>query len=210
MSYLISSSRVLAVMIILWFSATVHSAEIPEFGVQDNEPYLGAWLDLSPLVTQSRVDKIRDGVDLLVDFNLNLNRPKKLFGAETVISQHGIVQIGYRIVTEDFIVRLAGDGLKGTGRFASQAELHRFLTDSIMVDLIEYSELDSLERYRLKMDLACISLTGLILGSPPDSSGKDESALKYLFRHFLKITGFGRDSYSGETMPFSPAEVRQK
>ena len=162
------------------------------------------------MVTKSRVDKIRDGVDFLIDFRLTLNRPKRLFGSETVVNRHGIVQIAYRIVTEDFTVRLGGKDFQNTGSFASLAELHRYLTDSIVVDLIGYSKLDSHRRYRLKLDLTCISMSGLNLEPVANSADSDDSALKYLFRHFLKLTGFGRDSYSGETLLFSPADVRQK
>jgi hypothetical protein len=197
-------------MALLWSAAIVHAAESPDFGVLDHEPNLAAWLDLAPLISKSRVEKIQDGVDLLIDFRLTLNRPKRFFGAETVVSRHGIVQIEYRIVTEDFIVRLGGEDFQSTGKFATLAELHRYLTDSIIVDLIDYRQLDSLRRYRLKLELACISMSGLNLEPHPDSSRGDESALKYLFRHFLKLTGFGRDSFSLETLLFSPAEVRQK
>ena len=209
MSKTISACRIVAAIALLWSAAIVHAAESPDFGVLDHEPNLAAWLDLAPLISKSRVDKIRDGVDFLIDFKLVLIRPKRFFGAETVVSRHGIVQIEYRIVTEDFIVRMGGKDFHSTGKFADLAELHQYLADSIMVDLINYSELDSLRRYRLKLDLTCISMSGLNLGPSADSSTEDESALKYLFRHFLKLTGFGRDSFSGETLLFSPAEVRR-
>lgn len=210
MSKSIFLCRVLAAVAFLWSAAIVQAAETPEFGVLDNEPKLAAWLDLAPLVSKSRVEKIRDGVDLLIDFKLTLNRPKRFFGAETVVSRHGIVQIGYRIVTEDFIIRMGGEDFRSTGKFAGLPELHRYLADSIMVDLIDYSKLDSHRRYRLKLELVSISMSRLNLEPSPDSSSGNESALKYLFRHFLKLTGFGRDSFSGETLLFSPAEVRQK
>lgn len=210
MSKTLYKCRFMAVMAFLWSAAFVHATETPDFGVMDNEPNLAAWLDLAPLVTKSRVERIRDGIDFLINFNLTLNRPKHFFGAETVANRHGIVQIEYRVVTEDFIVRLSGKDFHESGKFANLAELHRYLTDSIVVDLIEYSELDSLRRYRLKLDLASISMSGLNIEPQPDSSGGDESVLKYLFRHFLKLTGFGRDSFSGETLLFSPAEVRRK
>lgn len=202
--------RILAALTFLWSAAEINAAEIPDFGVWDNEPKLAAWLDLAPLISKSRVEKLRDGVDVLIDFRLTLTQPKRFFGAETVASRHGIVQIGYRIMAEDFIIRMSGVCFQGTGKFATLAELHRYLTDSIVVDLVGYSELDSLKRYRLKLELACISLSGINLEPPPDSSAGDESALKYLFRHFLKLTGFGRDSFTGETLLFSPAEVRRK
>lgn len=210
MSKSISFCRILAAAAFLSSAAFIHAAETPDFGVLDHEPNLAAWVDLAPLVSKSRVEKIRDGVDFLIDFRLILNRPKRFFGAETVVSRHGIIQIGYRIVTEDFIVRTGGEDFRNEGKFANLAELHRYLTDSIMVDLADYSELDSLQRYRLKLEVACISMSGLNLEPSPDSSVGDESAVKYLFRHFLKLTGFGRDSFSGETLLFSPAEVRQK
>lgn len=210
MSQSLSSCRILAATTLLWLAATVHAAESPDFGVLDHEPNLAAWLDLAPLLSKSRVEKIRDGVDLLIDFKLVLIRPKRFFGAETVVSRHGIVQIEYRIVTEDFIVRMGGKDFRSTGKFANLAELNLYLTDSIVVDLIDYSELDSLRRYRLKLELACISMFRFDLEPPLDSTSGDESALKYLFRHFLKLTGFGRDSFSGETLLFSPAEVRRK
>lgn len=210
MSKSIFLCRILAAVAILWSAAIVRAAETPDFGVLDHEPKLAAWLDLAPLVSKSRVEKIRDGVDFVIDFRLTLKRPKRFFGAETVVSRHGIVHIAYRIVTEDFIIRMGGEDFQSTGKFTDLAELHRYLADSILVDLIDYAELDSLRRYRLKLEMASISMSGFNLEPPSDSSSGDESALKYLFRHFLKLTGFGRDSFSGETLLFSPAEVRQK
>lgn len=210
MTKTITTFRILAALAFLWSAAFVHAAEIPDFGVLDSEPNLAAWLDLAPLVSKSKVDKIRDGVDLLIDFRLTLNRPRRFFGSETVVSRHGIVQIAYRIVAEDYIVRLGGKDFQSSGKFTNLAELHRYLTDSIVVALVDYSELDSLKRYRLRLDLTCISVSGLNLEQTAESADGDESPLKFLFRHFLKLTGFGRDSYSGETLLFSPAEVRQK
>jgi hypothetical protein len=191
-------------------AATGHSAEPLDFGVFDHEPQLAAWLDLAPMVSTSRVEKIRDGVDLVIDFRLTLKRPRRLWGAETITMKQGIVTIGYRIVTEDFVLQTGGRDFQRVGRFATLAGLHRFLTDSIVVDLINYTELDSLSRYRLQLELTSISMTGLNLAPASDSLEGEESALKYLFRHFLKLTGFGQESLSARTEPFSPAEVRRR
>ena len=203
--------RLLAVVVL--FSAPApdgHSAEQLDFGVFDNEPRLAAWLDLAPLVSTSRVDKIRDGIDLLIDFQLTLKRPRRLWGAETVEVKGGMVKIGYRIVTEDFVLQTSGKDFQQSGRFVTLAGLHRFLTDSIVVDMIDYTRLYSLSRYFLSLELTCISMTGYNLAPRSDSLKGDRSPLEYLFRHFLKLTGFGRESFSGRTLPFSPAEVRRK
>jgi len=183
-----------------------HTAEPLDFGVLDHELQLAAWLDLAPLVSTSRVEKMRDGVDLVIDFRLTLKRPRRLWGAETITERRGMVAIGYRIVTEDFVVQTGRD-LQRTDRFATLAGLHRFLTDSIVVDLIDCGELDSLSRYLLSLDLVCISLTGYNLAPARDSFEADESALRYLFRQFLTLTGFGQESFAAKTEPFSAAEV---
>ena len=204
-------TRLLAVAVLFIAPAPDgHSAEQLDFGVFDNEPRLAAWLDLAPLVSSTRVDNIRDGIDLVIDFQLTLKRPRRLWGAETVEVKGGTVRIGYRIVTEDFVLQTGGKDFQQSGRFATLAGMHRFLADSVVIDLTDYARLDSLSRYYLNLELTCISMTGYTLAPRSDSLRNDESALEYLFRHFLKLTGFGRESFSGRTLPFSPAEVRRK
>jgi len=77
--------RLLAVAVLLIAPAPDgHSAEQLDFGVFDNEPQLAAWLDLAPLMSSTRVDNIHDGIDLVIDFQLTLKRPRRLWGAETI------------------------------------------------------------------------------------------------------------------------------
>jgi len=193
-------------LLLLTVVADGYAAEPPDFGVLEHDSKLAAWLDLAPLVSASRVDKIRDGVDLVVDFRLSLKRPRRLWGSTTIIEKQGLLRIGYRIVTGDFVVE-GGRDLKKAGRFESLAGLHRFLSDSIVVDLIDCAELDSLSRYRLSLNLTSMSMNGYNLAPSEDSAASNESALRYLFRHFLALTGFGQEESKGQTEPFSPAEV---
>jgi hypothetical protein len=182
-------------------------SEPVEYDIFQREDRLSVRLNLAQYLSSRRVERMKEGIDLAIEYRLVLSRPKRFWGAEEVAKSSGLVKIGYRIVTEDFSLS-AGKFDPGDDRhFVSLARLHQFLSDSIVVDLAAYKELSPRRRYVLKIKLTCISLTNFNLAANGDPSEEPGSPVKYLFTHFLRLTGFGREEYSIQTRPFSLSEI---
>jgi len=182
-------------------------SEPVEYDIFQRGGRLSVWLNLAQYLSSRRVEQMKEGIDLAIEYRLILSRPKRIWGAEEVAKSSGLVKIGYRIVTEDFSLSAGKFDLGDDRHFVSLARLHQFLSDSIVIDLATYKELDRRRRYVLKIKLTCISLTNFNLAADNDSSEEPGSPVKYLFTQFLRLTGFGRDEYTIETRPFSLSEI---
>lgn len=178
-----------------------------EYDIFQREDRLSVRLNPAQYLSTRRVERMKEGIDLAIEYCLVLSRPKRFWGAEEVAKSSNLVKIGYRITTEDFSLSAGQLGLGDDRHFVSLARLHQFLSDSIVVDLAAYKELDRRRRYVLKIELTCISLTNFHLAADNNSSEEPGSPVKYLFAQFLRLTGFGRDEYTVETRPFSLSEI---
>jgi hypothetical protein len=162
-------------------------------------------LDLARLITSARVERLKEGVDIAVEYRLLLSRPRRIWGTEKVSEVTGLLRLGYRLVTEDFYLRDEYRAPEDERHFPTLAPLHQFLSDSIVERLTDYEELDTGKRYELEITVSCISLTDFNV-PPTGASREPESPVKYLFRQFLQLTGYGRDEYSAKSRAFSPLE----
>ncbi len=79
-------------LLMVWVGSAAAATDEPDFGVLDDEPYLAAWLDLAPHITQSQVEKIRDKIDPALDFSLTLTCPGKFFRAWTTAEKQGFIR----------------------------------------------------------------------------------------------------------------------
>jgi hypothetical protein len=186
--------------------AAADKSEPVEYDILQREDRLSVWLNLTQYLSSRRVEQMKEGIDLAIEYRLLLLKPKRFWGAEEIAKATGLVKIGYRIVTEDFSLSAGQLGLGDDRHFVSLPRLHQFLSDSIVVDLAAYKELSLRSRYVLKIKLTCISLTNLNLATD-DASDESGSPIKYLFTQFLRLTGFGREEYTAETRPFSLSEI---
>ena len=178
-----------------------------EYDIFQREDRLSVRLNLVQYLSSRRVEQMKEGIDLAIEYRLVLSRPKRFWGTEEVAKAGGLVKIDYRIITEDYSLSAGRLGLRYDRHFISLARLHQFLSDSIVVDLSAYKELAPRRRYVLKIKLTCISLTNFNLAADNNSSEESGSPVKYLFAQFLRLTGFGRDEYAVETRPFSLSEI---
>ena len=181
-----------------------------EYDIIGRDGHIAVWLNLAGFLTTVQVERLKEGIDVSLDYQLILSRPRRLWGAEQVAKTTGSVIIGYRIVTEGYFLSAAELGFEGERHFVSLARLHQFLTDSIVVDMANFDELDPRRRYTVEVKLACIQLTSLNIASDDGFSGESSSPVKYLFRKFLRLTGFGREEYSVKSRLFSLSEVSSR
>jgi hypothetical protein len=181
--------------------------EVLDYDIFKRDDSIAVWLNLSQFLTSKRVEYLKEGIDLVIEYQLTLKRPRRLWGSERIIKTTGSTRIGYRIVTEDYMVSAPILGSAGNRHFLSLPKLHQYLNDSVVVNLVDCSALLPGGRYVLELKIACILLTALNLASGTDTTAETSSPLKYLFQKFLSITGFGRDEYSAVSRPFSVTEL---
>ncbi|MEA3296637.1 MAG: DUF4390 domain-containing protein [candidate division Zixibacteria bacterium] len=164
-------------------------------------------INLAPFVSSSRLDKMQEGIDLAFEYRLTLVHPRQFWRDKTITTVSDAVRLSYQILTKNYCLS-SSDALLPDGRkFPSLAKLHRYLSDSVVVDLATSNKLDSLQEYILQAKLSCIQLTSFT-PIPKDSTWTfSESPVKYLFKQFLELTGFGRQEYSMQTRPFMLSEI---
>ena len=178
-----------------------------EYDIFRRDDHIAVWINPGQFLTSGRVEHLKDGVDLAIEYKLILKRPKRLWGSEQIAKTAGSIRIGYRIVTEDYTVSAPALGLAENRHFLSLSKLQQYLSDSMVVDVADYPALPSGRRYVLEVKVVCILLTALNLASGADTTVETFSPLKNLFEEFLTITGYGRDEYSAESRAFSLTEL---
>ncbi|MEW5994491.1 MAG: hypothetical protein AB1744_08860, partial [Candidatus Zixiibacteriota bacterium] len=112
-----------------------------------------------------------------------------------------------RLVTEEFVLVADWQALAAQRCFLSLAALHAFLNDSVSLGIEKLCRLDRRKSYVLELDISCISLTDINLAVDGPSRDQSGSPVKYLFRQFLKLTGYGREDLSVKSRPFSLSEL---
>jgi len=178
-----------------------------EYDIFRQNDTLAAWVDFSFMLSAGNLKKLRDGIDLALEYRLTLASPRRLWGSNTIARTDDALKISYRRITEDFyITRLISEPDREL-RFISREELENYLKDSVLVSLVTIDSLDADKRFTLEIEITSITLTTLNLLSDGGGADSTQSALKSLFKEFLKLTGYGRRELSVKSRPFSLDEV---
>lgn len=183
------------------------NAELFDFNILLLDDYLTVKLNLEPFISSSNYSQMKDGIDLAIQYDISLVKPKKFWGSKKIINNSGVYRIGYQMITKNYYICCAmEDSLKNS--YNSLATLSEFLADSVIFKLIEKDSLDIQTQYYISFKISCISMTSLNL--PPDNNDKSETPIKYLFKKFLDITNFGREEFEGESRLFFLSELSGK
>jgi hypothetical protein len=164
------------------------------------------WLDLSPFLTDPQIARLNDGIDLLFQYNLRLAIPRRLWGDVTVTETEETVRMSYHLVTHDYALTSTYAGWHNR-HFPTLDLLTAFLADSINAPLLPTDSMNGGKRYTLDLKITTIAVTGFNpTPESADSSGSD-SPLRFLFKKFLSLTGFGRREFETKSRPFSRSEI---
>ena len=203
-----------AVLLTLLMAVSAGSAaaeDVPgniEYDIVRMNDSLAVWLNLARYFGADEFEAMADGIDYACTWSLELKRPRRFFGASKVATSEGHITLSNRLVTEDFVLHApSSSGLETPRTFLRAADVRSFLSDSIYVRVAAIDSLDRRNHYVLKLSISCISLTSLNLATKGEGDRKDDSPLKFLFRQFLKLTGYARDEYSTTSRQFSLSEV---
>jgi len=177
------------------------------YDIYSRDSQLNVWVDLSPFVDAPTVDRLEDGIDVLLECQVTLGIPRRFFGDKLVARRSDTRRLSYRSVTEEYIVNDLLNPDSPPLSFASLASLFQHFRDSIEIELVPMDSLESQERFVLTLDITTISLTDLNIAPQGESGDDEESPLRFLFRQFLSITNYGRVEYKTKSRPFSLDEI---
>ncbi|MFH1372911.1 MAG: DUF4390 domain-containing protein [bacterium] len=189
-------------------SAASEAPDSVDYDIFRRDGLLMVRLDLSLFLSVRRVDHLKEGIDFVIEYSVGLTRPRRFRGAEKITGITGSVRIGYSMATDDYWLTPGQHSPEKEQRFSSLAFLHQYLADSVQISVVDSRQLSRHHRYRLRFELSCIALIDFNLAAKPGKSA--ESPIKFLFRQFLRLTGFGSQETSAETRSFSPAEIRSE
>jgi hypothetical protein len=166
-------------------------------------------LDIQSFLTDEYLTRVKEGIDLVLECRLGLKTPRRIFGSRTVSETTQSLQISYRSITEDFVVRVSSDW-KNPRLFLTQADIRSFLSDSIKARLAGVDSLNYEQPYTLALKVVAISVSDLGLGRGSAAADSSNSPVDYLFRRFLTLTGYGRREFSFESRPFLLSELESE
>lgn len=169
---------------------------------------LTTWLDLAPLLTSRSVQRLRDGIDLALECRAELQAPRRFWGDRSIAATTRFLRLSYREVTSDFRLTARSDSLLYPARqFSSLASLHAFFRDSVELCIAPRDTIDPDQHCFLSLRVTTISLFDINLSHPETDPDGSESALKYLFRQFLRLTDYGRNQYSVRSDDFQITDL---
>ena len=200
----------LITLLLLLTAPKIYGAEESEqidFDIYQKDSLMVVWVDLSPLLTSKRTTQLKDGIDIALEYQLTLLRPKRFWGSHREARVSGVLHLGYRVITDDYFVAQALSRPALDRSFLSLGDLHKFLTDSITIDLASLDSLDRNKRYFIEMAMTCVSLTSLNVTDESDTDESGKSPIRWLFREFLDFTNFGSQDYAFQSRLFSLAEL---
>jgi hypothetical protein len=174
--------------------------------VQDS--CLSVWVDLAPFLTSRVVERLRDGIELAIEYRAELVTPRRFWGDHTVVGRSKTFKLSFRQITNEFVMSNP-DSSRAEMAFASQEELSNVMSELEGICLGKIRQFSPESRYSVVLKVTTISLTDLNLAeTPPDSSGS-ESPVRFLFRHFLRLTDYGRYEVTTRTRPFLLTELEE-
>lgn len=170
---------------------------------------LALWLDVTPVLIQSRMEDLLSGLDISVGIDLKVERPRKLFFAETLASAKATLIISHPLTEDIYRLRLINLGAVDY-EFQSQLELSDFIADSVILKIGPRKQFEVAAAIRLNLNLISKSHSNNILKDiSPESdkslnrdTGGGDAFFESLFSFFLTLTGFGTTSYKIVSPPF--------
>jgi hypothetical protein len=169
------------------------------------------WIDLAPFLSSDDIEQLRDGIDIVLSCRLELAVPKRFFGDHQVTKTERSFRLSHRPVTEDFIVLPADTSRPSPGPLVSLGSLYRYLRDSIEIPLLPMNLMAPDRFHTLQITISSIILTDFNLERPPDKVAEsDESPVRYLFRQFLSLTGYGSKEYRTKSRPLTLDEIHRE
>jgi len=178
------------------------------------EDTLVFWLDITPALTQRKMEDLLSGLDIHIGIDIRLERPRRFLPARTLVKKRAALLISHPLTEDVYYLKTANpDVIKH--KFESQLQLSDFLADSLVFKIAPVSDIGGDGRPRLRLNITCKSFTfKTMLGRP---GGRDKDLLpadssnteffEDIFSVFFRLIGFGEESYRVISPLFDPADL---
>ncbi len=175
------------------------------------EDTLVFWLDVTPALTQRKMEDLLSGLDIHIKIDIRLERPRRFLPARTLVRERAALLISHPLTEDVYYLKTANpDVIKY--KFESQLQLSDFLADSLVFKIAPVSDIGGGDRPRLRLNITCKSFTfKTMLGQPgrrdEDLLPADSSNTEFfedIFSLFFNLIGFGEESYRVISPLFDP------
>lgn len=180
-----------------------------EYDIYVHDSCLMVWLNLAPFIDSKTLSRLKDGVDLEIECRVRLEIPRRFWSDKIVATRSRFLRLGYRQVTNDFLLKTDGPVRPGPLAFPSLPALIKYLSDSVELCMGNVRQLNDERHHRLGLSITTISLTDFNLARDITGQSNSDSPLKYLFGQFLKLTEYGRHEFSARSRTFSIGELEE-
>jgi hypothetical protein len=174
---------------------------------------LTVWLDITPVLTQSKMEDLLAGLNISILIEVEIKRPRKLVLSKTLASGKAAVLISRRLTQDIYQLRIARDTV-AERTFKDQLALSDYLADSLVIPVAALAGIGGGDVY-LDISLKSKSYSNNTLddirprqkGAAERNRGDDTEFFESLFSTFLDLIGFGTSSYHITTPIFSPGDL---
>ena len=170
---------------------------------------LALWLDIVPVLDQSKMEDLLSGLDIAVELDINLERPRFLVGARTLAHRHFSLLISHPLADDTYWLRIGAEKAVEY-KFSNQLNLSDYLADSLVFRIGPMAALADRTKVRLSLIITCNSMSPRSLGAVarpsdglmPHRQRVDDGIFDHLFELFRETIGFGRTSYRVQSPVF--------
>ena len=170
---------------------------------------LAVWLDVTPVMTQAKMEDLLAGLDISVAVECAVEKPRPILPAKTILKSTTVILMSHPLAEDIYRLSLSDGGVK-TREFESQLALSDFLADSLIFRVAPAERVRPEGEIRLRLSLISKSHSPNMMGEgarlPKDRLQAPETpqtVFESAFSLFLDLIGFGQTVYRIVTPPFA-------
>jgi len=178
---------------------------VPDYDIFLNHDTLSVWIDLSPVLNQTRMEDLLAGLDLSLAVEISVEKPRRILFTRTLARARSILVLRRQLTEDNYRLR-AVDFETRDYRFDNQMELSAHMADSLVFRIIPRTALEAVTDLRLKVQINVKSHSSSVLEEIGEKAGEAEEnggeVFESVFSFFLDLIGFGQTTYRLESPPF--------
>lgn len=173
-----------------------------DFDIFFSDDTLVIWLDLTPILTQEKMEDLLAGFDVCLHITTAVERPKRLFFSKKIIETEAAICIAHPLTEDIYKLKIVNHSIRQI-EFENQLELSDFLADSVVLPVAPRSVIPVDERVRLRCNLISKShsnnmfdaIGSTAADSLPGRQERGEDVFESVFSLFLDLIAFGKTAY---------------
>jgi hypothetical protein len=170
---------------------------------------LAVWLDVTPVMTQTRMEDLLAGLDISIAVECAVEKPRPVLPAKTILKSTTVIMLSHPLAEDIYRLSLSNGSVK-TREFESQLALSDFLADSLVFRVAPSERIRPEGEVRLRLSLISKSQSPNMMDEgvrPPKDRLRTPETPRTVFESafslFLDLVGFGQAAYRIVTPPFA-------